>query len=73
MKCNIRKLQGPTASYLARFSRVPRQRAEGRRELDRFIETTLPDPTDVDVIEYAEVSGNVTDENGKPVVGAKVP
>lgn len=29
-------------------------------------------PQDVEVIEYAEVSGNVTDENGKPVVGAKV-
>jgi hypothetical protein len=30
------------------------------------------DPTDVEVIEYAEVSGNVTDETGKPVVGARI-
>ena len=29
-------------------------------------------PADVEVIEYAEVSGTVTDENGTPVVGAKV-
>jgi hypothetical protein len=29
-------------------------------------------PEDVEVIEYAEVTGNITDETGKPVVGAKV-
>ena len=29
-------------------------------------------PADVEVIEYAEFSGIVTDENGKPVAGAKV-
>ena len=34
--------------------------------------TDNPNPTDVEVIEYAEVSGTVTDESGKPVVGAKV-
>ncbi len=30
------------------------------------------DQKDVEVIEYADVAGTVTDENGKPVVGAKV-
>lgn len=34
--------------------------------------TINKDQKDVEVIEYAEVTGNVTDENGKPVVGAKV-
>jgi len=42
-----------------------------RRAADDHI-TTNKNPTDVEVIEYAEVTGNVTDENGKPVVGAKV-
>lgn len=31
-----------------------------------------PDPEDVEVVEYADVSGTVVDETGKPVVGAKV-
>lgn len=30
------------------------------------------DPQDVEVVEYAELAGNVTDETGKPVVGARV-
>jgi hypothetical protein len=34
--------------------------------------TVNDDQKDVVVIEYAEVAGNVTDESGKPVVGAKV-
>jgi hypothetical protein len=34
--------------------------------------TTNEHPKDVEVIEYADVSGSVTDETGAPVVGAKV-
>jgi len=34
--------------------------------------TQNKDPKDIEVIEYAELAGNVTDESGKPVVGAKV-
>jgi hypothetical protein len=31
-----------------------------------------PNPTPIEQIEYAEISGDITDETGKPVVGANV-
>lgn len=34
--------------------------------------TINKEPKEVEVVEYADVTGNVTDESGKPVVGAKV-
>jgi Carboxypeptidase regulatory-like domain len=43
----------------------------GHRKTDDHISINA-NPSDVTVIEYAEVSGTVTDEAGKPVVGAKV-
>ena len=43
-----------------------------RSKVDPDHITQNPDPKDVEVIEYAEVAGNVTDETGKPVVGARV-
>ena len=42
-----------------------------KRQADGHI-TVNKDQKDVEVIEYADVAASVTDENGKPVAGAKV-